>query len=417
MKALFKRLFDLQRFATTVSSDIPQDFKTFYDNKLIEFAKPALVHEQFAQESPIPKGEGKTIKWRTYRKLAKATTALTEGVTPSGSKLSMADVTANIAQYGDFVTISDVIEMAAIDNNVARASEVCGQQMGETLDTICREVMNGGTAKILAPSVSGGSVTPVTLRTNITKNCKLTADVVRQAARLLKANDAKKIDGDYVAIIHPDVAYDLMKDSEWKSANEYAGSKNIFNGEIGKLAGVRFIETTEAKKWAPPEITQGYTRLTVKANASSSATSITVNEVLDAESSKSYAVYIDGVANTVTAIANNTTYSTLTISALSANVSAGAVICGKATSAANEGGKDGSTVYSTLVLGKDAYGKAEIAGGNAGIIVKQLGHGDDPLNQRATIGWKANAAYAILDDTRIVRIESASSFSGETEAN
>jgi len=419
MKKIINMLFNLQRFATTTSGDIPEDFKVFYNKKLLENANPALVHEQFAQVSPIPKGEGKQIKWRRYAKLPKATTALTEGVTPSGSKLSMSDVTATIAQYGDFVTLTDIIEWSAIDNNVAQASEICGQQMGETLDTICREVMNSGTAKIIAPSISGGSVTPVTLRTNITPNCKLTSDVIKQAVRVLKANDAKKIDGDYVAIIHPDVAYDLMNDSAWKSANEYAGSKNIFNGEIGKLAGVRFIETTEAKVWGPPEITQGYTRLTVKTAISSSTGSITVNEILDAESSKSYAVYINGVANTVTAIANNTTYSTLTLGTNVSSVPAGAVICGKATSAADEGGKDGSCVYSTLVLGANAYGKANLAAGNAGIIVKQRGSAGtaDPLDQRATVGWKADAAYKILNDAFMVRIESASTYSGETKAN
>lgn len=409
----------LQRFATTVSSDIPEDFKTYYDKKLLENAKPALVHEQFAQMSPIPKGEGKQIKWRRYAKLPKATTALTEGVTPAGSKLSMDDITANIAQYGDFVTISDMIEMAAIDNNVKQAAEICGQQMGETLDTICREVLNSGTAKIIAPSVVGSTVTPVTLRTNITSSCKLRADEIRSAARLLKANDAKKIDGDYVAIVHPDVAYDLMKDSDWKSANEYAGSKNIFEGEIGKLAGVRFIESTEAKIWGPAEITQGYTRLTVKTAVSSSTSSLVVNEVLNTETGKNYTVYINGVANTVTAITKGTGQSTLTLGTAVSSVPVGAVVCGRAASAADEGGKDGSCVYSTLVLGANAYGKAELAGGNAGILIKQLGSAGsaDPLDQRATIGWKANAAYAILNDAFLVRIESASTFSGETKAN
>lgn len=419
IKTIIKALFDLQRFAVTVSSDIPEDFKTFYEKKLLKAADPALVHELFAQEATIPKGEGKTIKWRRYAKLPKATTALTEGVTPGGSKLSMDDVTANIAQYGDFVTISDMIDMAAIDDNVARASEVCGKQMGETLDTICRDVVNAGTAKILAPSVVGTTETEITVRSNLTVNCKISANVVRKAARLLKSRNAAKIDGDYVAIIHPDVAFDLMRDPEWKSANEYAGSKAIFEGEIGKLAGVRFIETTEAKIWGPKEITQGYTRLTVKTAISSSTTSVVVNEVLETETGKSYAVYINGVANTVTAITKGSGSSTLTVGAAITSLASGAVICGKATSAADEGGKDGSCVYSTLVLGENAYGKAELGGGNAGVIVKQLGSGGtgDPLNQRATIGWKANAAYAILNDEFMVRIESASSFSGEAAAN
>lgn len=409
----------LQRFAVTTTSDIPEDIKEYYNKKLLENAEPALVHEQFAQLSPIPKGEGKRIRWRRYAKLPKATTALTEGQTPAGSKLSMDDIYADVAQYGDFVTLSDMLEFTAIDNNIKQASEICGRQMGETLDTVCREVVNGGLQKILAPSVNGSTVTPVTQRTNITKLCKLRADEIGMAARVLKAKDAKKIDGYYVAIIHPDVAYDLMNDPKWVSANEYAGSVNIFKGEIGKLAGVRFIESTEAKIWGPKEITQGFTRLTVKTAVSSSTSSLVVNEVLNTETGKNYTVYINGVANTVTAITKGTGQSTLTLGTSVSSVAVGAVVCGRAASAAEEGGKDGSCVYSTLVFGANAYGKADLAADNAGIIVKQRGSAGsgDPLDQRATVGWKANAVYKILNDDFLVRIESGSTFSGESQAN
>lgn len=75
----------------------------------------------------------------------------------------------------------------------------------------------------------------------------MTVDVVQQVVAKLRANNAPTIDGDYIAIIHPYVAYDLMRDPEWIDAHKYAKPENLYTGEIGKIAGVRFVETTEAK--------------------------------------------------------------------------------------------------------------------------------------------------------------------------
>ena len=130
-----------------------------------------------------------------------------------------------------------------------------------------------------------------------------------------------------MAIIHPDVAYDLMRDDEWIDVHKYSSTSEIFDGEIGKLAGVRFVESTEAK------------------------------------------IFTDA-------------------------------------------GVDSRDVYSTLVLGANAYGVTEITGGGLEHIVKQLGSGGsaDPLNQRATAGWKGTKTAERLVENYLVRIESASTF-------
>ena len=392
------------------------EMKTFYDKTLLTLAGANLVHDQFGQRRPIPKNGGKTIEFRKFSKLPKALQPITEGVTPAGNKLNVTAVYATVDQYGDYIEQTDVLEMTSIDNTIVEATKELAAQAGLTLDTVVRNELVGGTNVMYCPSVSGSTETPITSRADITSACKLRVKDVFMAAAKLKAVNAPKINGSYVAIIHPYVAYDLMQEAgdEWIGIQKYANTDNILRGEIGTLGGVRFVESTEAKIFGPGIIRGDYTRVTVAANASSAATSITVNESLTTGSGLSIPVYINGVANVITAIAANSvdnTKSDLTISALSANVSAGAMICGKGA------GKDGSAVFATLFLGENAYGVTEITGGGLEHIVKQRGYGNDPLNQRSSVGWKATKVAKRLLDEYLIRVESGGAFSGSAESN
>lgn len=245
---------DLQLFATqttnlkTSGNDLSAEMKTFYDKNLIRTAEASLVHEQFAQKRPIPKNGGKKIEFRQFASLPKATKPLTEGVTPAGNKLNVSTIEATVSQYGDYIEQSDVLELTSIDNTIVEATRLLGNQAGLTLDTIVRDIINSGTNVSYAPKVaSDGTKTEITSRATLTKDCLVTAEVVKRAATKLKSVNAPKIDGYYVAIIHPYVAFDLMSDKEWIDVQKYATPENMLKGELGKLAGVRFVESTEAK--------------------------------------------------------------------------------------------------------------------------------------------------------------------------
>lgn len=227
-------------------NDLSPEMKTFYEKVLLKNLKPNLVHAQFGQKKNIPKNGGKTIEFRRFSKLAKATTALTEGTTPAGNSLDVQTITATISQYGDYITISDLLELTAIDNVIVEALTVLSDQAGETLDTIVRNVIVGGTQVIYAPKSAG---TAVTSRATLDATCLFTPDLAFQAARQLKRKNVPKIDGSYIGIIHPDVSYDVMRSDEWIDVHKYATPENIYEGEIGKLGSVRFVETTEAKIW------------------------------------------------------------------------------------------------------------------------------------------------------------------------
>ena len=241
-------MINLQVFAnvvqTTLLSGLSAENKTFYDMTLLDEAQAALVHDQFAQKRPIPQNGGKTIEFRKFASLPKATTPLTEGVTPDGKSLNVTAITATVAQYGDYITQSDVLELTSIDNTIVEATKILGRQAGLTLDTVTRNVLQSGTNVTYCPKSNGDEVTT---RSGLDTTCQLTVKVVQQVVAKLKGQNAPTINGKYVGIIHPYVAYSLMRDPEWIDAHKYAQPDNLFTGEIGEIAGVRFVETTEAK--------------------------------------------------------------------------------------------------------------------------------------------------------------------------
>lgn len=237
---------DLQLFAAQTTSELSAEMKTFYDMTLIDEASAVLVHDQFGQKRPIPAGGGKVIEFRKFDSLPKALTPLTEGVTPDGKRMEVSTVTAEVSQYGDFISQTDMLELTAVDNTILEAAKLLGRQAGQTLDTVVRNVLHSGTNVTYCPKVENGVETEITSRDALGKGCQLTVDVVHQVAAKLRAQNAPTINGKYIAIIHPYVAYDLMRDPEWIDAYKYASPENLYEGEIGEIAGVRFVQTTEA---------------------------------------------------------------------------------------------------------------------------------------------------------------------------
>lgn len=397
-------LFDGNTNVTT-DGGLSDEMKTFYSDYLIDMAEPELVHDQFAQKHPIPKNGGKTIEFRKYDPLPKALTPLTEGVTPNGQKLSMSTITAEVKQYGGFVELSDILLLTAIDNNLVQATKLLGSQAGRTLDTITREVLNGGTnvqyaegqVKARAELVGGAT-------TDLTKNHYLTVDAVRKAVRFLKVMNAPKINGYYAGIIHPDCSYDLMSDPKWVNVKTYSDPEGIYEGEIGRIEGVRFVETSEAKVFSGANLASDSRTLLVNGSGVSGTKTVPFDGgTVEANALVGRLVNIGG---TVTKVSANTT-SQLTVED-NVTASDNAVIY------PGEGGKEGRDVYSTLILGADAYGVTEITGGGLQHIVKQLGSAGtaDPLNQRATAGWKATKVAERLVEPYMVRIETTSTFNG-----
>ena len=323
---------NLQLFATTMTTEtgsLSAEMKTFYEKRLLDQAEPLLVHNQFGDKYPIPAGSGKKIEFRKYSALPKALTALTEGVTPAGNSLTATTVEGTVKQYGDWIQLSDMLQMTAIDNNVVQATKLLSSQAGRTLDTVTREVLAGGTNVIYAPKVVDGAETEVLSRKTLTTDCVLTPFVVMRAAATLEAMNTPKIDGCYVLIIHPYCRETLQESPGWVDVVKYKEGNNTFSGEIGKIGDVRVVTTSEAK---------------------------VIND------------------STCPVVEESTYYS----------------------------------VFTSLLLGANAYGVTMLENGGLQHIVKQLGYGEDPLNQRSSCGWKATSVAVRLCEEYMVRIESLS---------
>lgn len=388
---------------TTGDVALSDEMKVYYSDYLIDMAEPKLCHDQFAQKHPIPDGKGKVIEFRKYDPLPKMMTPLTEGVTPDGQKLSMGVITAEVKQYGGYIELSDILMLTAIDNNLVQATKLLGSQAGRTLDTITREELSGGTnVQFGEDAVAGRHL----LSGGGESNHYLTVDAIRRAVRKLKVMNAETIDGTYCAIIHPDCSYDLMSDPKWINVKTYSDPDGMYNGEIGKIENVRFVESSEAKVFHAEDLTAANRTLTVSAVANAVITvkqAILENEALNLIGRL---VLIGGSVYEVKAVtAGNAGSAKITVDRNCAAAADTVIYPGEA-------GAEGRDVYSTLIIADNAYGTTDIAGGGLRHIVKQLGSAGtaDPLDQRATAGWKATKAAKRLVEAYMVRIETASTF-------
>lgn len=257
---MFGKVIDfIQMFAVqttllnTTGNDLSPEMKTFYDKALLYAAQPHLVHHQFGQRRPIPKNGGKTIEFRKFTPLGKALTPLTEGVTPAGNQLDVTALTATVSQYGDFIKLSDLLELTTIDNVVVETTRLLGDQAGITMDTVVRDALVQGTNVMYAPKIdaSTGAETAVSVRTGLDATAVLTVDLLEQGVANLRAHNVPTFDdGYYHAIVHPYTVYTLRRDPDWLAPHREVDTGELYNGEIGELAGVKFFQSTEAKIWS-----------------------------------------------------------------------------------------------------------------------------------------------------------------------
>ena len=379
--------------------------KTFYDRQLLESARTRFVHAKFGQMRPIPRNSGKRVEFRRWNLFdaAEARQALEEGVTPSGQALSQSNVEALVSQYGAYVEVSDLLDMTGYDQVIAESAELLGEQLGTVVEWVTRDAMNAGNNVQRAGGKSS--------RSALTADDKLTVEEIRKAVRTLKRAKARPFCEEerkphFVCICSPDATFDLQNDALWQDVAKYSNAEQIYSGEIGRLFGVVFVESTEAKVFRQSVLNK------VAAATTNSASFSLKNAPTEAE-----AAYLSKAGNPLcigdgsyTIDSFDASNNTVTL-AESASLAAGAIIYSEDAGSVDAATKAAMDVHSTLIFGKDAYGVVDVAGSGAlQIIIKPHGSAgtQDPLDQRATVGAKV-AAYtaAILNDLWILRIEHA----------
>ena len=380
--------------------------RRYYDRQLLESAKTRLVHQEFGQKRSIPRNSGKYVNFRRWNLFdpAAAVSGLVEGVTPEGQTLSQTEVEEEVRQYGAYVEVTDLLDLTAYDEVISDSAELLGEQLGTVVEWVTRDAMNSG----FNVQYANGK----TSRSALTASDKLTTDEIRKAVRTLKKNKARPFCEDgrqphFVCICSPEATYDLQNDEMWKNVSTYSNSEAIYSGEIGRLYGVVFVESTEAKVF-----TQSVR------NYVNAATSSSKSFVLKFDPTEAEAAYLSVGGNRI--MIGNTEYRLAAENSYDPDTRTVRLTV-NATLSANDpvwsndaGYRDPDTnrlldVHSTLVFGRDAYGVIDVDGkGAVQLIVKPHGSSGtaDPLDQRATIGAKVTAyAACILNDLWIVRIE------------
>lgn len=240
--------------ADTTTTQVSHAVNNYYDRSMLKAARPLLVHLKWAQVKDIPKNNSNVIKFRRYSLLTANTTALSEGVTPSGTQLSVTDVSATVAQYGDYITLTDWVSMTTLDPLLTETADILGQQAGNSLDQIARDVMVAGTTIQYASTAAG--------RTTVAASMKITRAEIREAVRTLQNNNASKmtkmvnstdgfnttpLNACFIGIISANTLYDLKNEIGFIPVQEYSSQQGVMEGEVGAMDDVRFVMSTNAK--------------------------------------------------------------------------------------------------------------------------------------------------------------------------
>lgn len=227
---------------------LTQENQTYYESRLLDRALPRLVHARWGQVRPIPQKSGSTVNFRKYGALSAVTSALTEGVTPDPESVTITEVTATLSWYGSFIRYTDQLDLIGMDDNLMEFSDMLGEQAGDSIDQLVRDVLAAGVG---ATRYANGAGNRVSLQaTDIMDN----AEIIRAVATL-HANKARTFeDGFFVSIISSNTWADMMQDANIVNAFLYAGDKGeqnpLFRGELGTYMGVRWFLSQNAKTYA-----------------------------------------------------------------------------------------------------------------------------------------------------------------------
>lgn len=333
--------------------------------QMLKRGLPYLCLEKFGQTYPLPKNNTKVAKFRRYFLSGStgaagntgttaplnsfytllATTPLVEGVTPTGRQLANQDYTVTLAQYGDFVTITDVIMDTHEDRVLQQATDILGEQAAQTVETLRYNVLKAGVNVFYSTGSSRAAVRdPITL----TLQRQVTAALQRQNARMItqvvKSTPdfrTEPVEAAYIGYCHPDVENDIRNATGFIPTKQY-GTVTSYENELGAIERVRYLTSTIAAS-------------------------------------------ITGAAG----VTGNFTTS-----------SAGAAIINTSSYV---------DVYPVLYLARDAFGLVPLKGENSlsPMVVNPKPAPGDPLAQRGTVGWKTYHASVILNDAWMARLEVA----------
>jgi N4-gp56 family major capsid protein len=273
--------------AVTQYGDISPRVAAYAVSQLLKRGLPYLVIEKFGQTYPIPTNSTKVAKFRRYF-LAGATGAagdgnpanafstplainpLVEGVTPTGKKLANVDYTVTLTQYGDYLTITDVVRDTAEDQVLQQATEALGESAAQTIETIRFNILKAGVNVWYS---NGTARSQVNSTISLALQRKITTGLTRQNAKritqIVKSSPdfrTEPIEAAFVAIVHPDLESDIRNMTGYINTKQY-GTVTPWENEIGSVEQVRYLQSTVFAPWTDAGGAAGAMRSTSGTNA------------------------------------------------------------------------------------------------------------------------------------------------------
>lgn len=432
------------------TNEMTPGMKVYWDTEMLENTREKLVYAQFGKRHLLPANHGMQIEWRKWKTIPDID-RLIEGVIPEGKSFGQTSTRASVAQYGAYVTISEQLDMKHVDPVIIGAQQELAAAAARKLDTLHRDGILAAATNVLYADIvdKTGNYAYVStpsamyaLTNAANASALLTPDMVAKAKTILEGNNVPKIDGRwYVCVINPFAKYDLMRHPEWNDFHKYAATEEIFNGEVGELYGVRFVETTQAPVMVGDPLYSAAQRyLTVSAYSTLSAAGVisngcgegsmyrwTVSEVL-ANASVDYENLIgqyvlfsdagtidDRLVVTGVDTANNYIYTeTAPTDGSAAN--------GDFLLPGNGGAESNSAnapvaVFASMFFGQDAFGIVDTDGGAIQMIIKNKGQIGGPLEQFSTVGTKMETGTKLLYPERALVLYHTGAYSDRVKAN
>jgi N4-gp56 family major capsid protein len=179
-----------------------------------------------------------------------ATTPLTETVDPdSVAPPAPTRVTVTLNEYGNVVLETFKLRETAFTPPDPTLAYLVGRNMVATIDKLVQNQLDASTNLLVNAAgtwqTTGGAV-------NVTgvSASSLSSTGIRDATTLLRRRNAHGRDGadQFVGIIHPDVAANVLSDTGWLNPHSYVDTQNIYQAELGSYLGVRWITSPNCTK-------------------------------------------------------------------------------------------------------------------------------------------------------------------------
>lgn len=241
---------DINLGSLTSTTDLSGLIKTYYDRMLLEVLDPMTRYWQFGVKKPLPLNEGTSILWNRPSRLSLGQ-KLTAGIKPSANELSTVTVSSLIEKYGGYVVLDDTVQLTAITDVLDIATTRLASQAAETIDRATMQSLLffadvAGVSSVHVVKTSAALyISTVNFVANVYSNVLIAVSDVRRCVTELRRRNVETYDGqNYVGVINPVIAEDLMSDATWQNWHQYIAPENLYAGEIGRVNGTRFVETT-----------------------------------------------------------------------------------------------------------------------------------------------------------------------------